>query len=64
MSDKYITINVDKLRKDLKNESYGAFFVGGFGGALIEAGDLEMASPEELVELASQKGIDLRKYRI
>ena len=64
MSDEYITINVDKLRKDLKNESYGAFFVGGFGGALIEAGDVERTSPEELVELASQKGIDLRKYRI
>ena len=33
MNDETITIDVDKLRKDLINESYGAFFGGGFGGA-------------------------------
>ena len=36
----------------MKNDSYGAFFGGGFGGALIEAGDVEWVSPRELVEKA------------
>ena len=63
MSDEYITINVDKLRKDLTNESYGAFFVGGFGGALIEASDIERMSDEKLVEFAVRKGVNIRKYQ-
>lgn len=33
-------IDIEKLREDLKNDSLGAFFGGGFGGALIEASDL------------------------
>ncbi len=26
-----ITIDIDELRDDLRNEAYGAFFGGGFG---------------------------------
>ena len=33
-------IDVDALRNDLKNEAYGAFFGGGYGGALFEAIDI------------------------
>ena len=55
-------IDIDKLREDLENDSYGAFYGGGFGGALIEAFDIEGASPEELVEIALEKGIDLTDY--
>ena len=29
-------IDVDKLREDMRNEDLGAFFVGGFGGAVAE----------------------------
>ena len=57
-------IDVDELRKELFEESYGAFFGGGFGGALIESFDIEGASPEELVELAERKGIDLYRYAV
>lgn len=39
--DETITINIEKLRKDMLNESYGAFAGGGFGGALMQALDLE-----------------------
>ena len=55
---------LEKLREDLKRDSYGAFFCGGFGGALMEAMDIDRASPKELVELALEKGIDLRKYEV
>ncbi|MBR3343482.1 MAG: hypothetical protein IKG34_04715 [Solobacterium sp.] len=55
-------IDIEKLREDLKNDSLGAFFGGGFGGALIEASDLWHASDEELIEIARRKGTDLRSY--
>ena len=55
-------IDIDKLREDLENDSYGAFYGGSFGGALVEAFDIESASPEELVEIALSKGIDLEEY--
>lgn len=59
-----MTIDIDALREDMKNECYGAFFGGGFGGALIESLDIEDASPEELVQMAQRQGINLNKYRV
>lgn len=59
-----IVINVDKLRRDLSDDSLGAFFGGGFGGALIEAIDIERASDEQIVEIARKRGIDFRKYQV
>ena len=59
-----MTIDIDALREDMKNECYGAFFGGGFGGALIESFDIEDASPEELVQMAQRQGITLNKYRV
>lgn len=55
-------IDVDALKEDLENDSLGAFFCGGFGGALMEEFDIEKASPEELVEIAQRRGLDLTKY--
>lgn len=63
MNGEKIEIDIDELRRDMLNDSYGAFYGGGFGGALIEAFDVENASPKELVKLAQRKGIDLRKYQ-
>ena len=57
-------IDVDALRNDLTNHAYGAFFGGGFGGALIEAADISQASDEEVVRIAQEKGIDLGKYEV
>lgn len=57
-------IDVDKLRDDMLQEDLGAFFGGGFGGALMEAVDVERASDEELVEMAQRQGIDLSKYEV
>lgn len=57
-------IDVDKLRKDMLDECYGAFFVADFGGAIVESAEIERASDEELVEIAQRQGIDLRKYEV
>ena len=59
-----MTIDIEKLREDLKQECYGAFFLGGFGGAMMESFNLERASLEELVEIAEKKGVDLKKYEV
>lgn len=55
-------IDVEELRKDLKQECYGAFFGGGFGGALMESFDIDRASPEELIAIAQSNGVDLGDY--
>lgn len=59
-----ITIDIKRLRDDLESDNMGAFFGGGFGGALVEAFDIERMSDEKLVETAIQKGIDIRKYQV
>lgn len=64
MDDEMITIDVDELRDDMRNECLGAFFGGGFGGALVESFDVDKATPEELVEMAQRQGIDLRRYQV
>ena len=55
-------VNIEKLRYELKQDCYGAYFGGGFGGALMESFDIENASPQELIEIARDKGIDLNEY--
>lgn len=57
-----MSIDYDSLREDIENELYGAAFGGGFGGALMEAGDVEDASDEELLEIAQRNGIDPEDY--
>ena len=64
MYEKTITIDVERLRKDMYNECMGACFGGGFGGALIESFDIDKASPEKLVDMAQKQGVELRKYEI
>lgn len=64
MSETIVTIDIERLREDLRSEDLGAFFGGGFGGALMEAFDLDNATPEELVQIAQDKGVDLRRYLV
>lgn len=59
-----MNINIERLRKELMDEAAGAFFAGGFGGALFESLDIDRATPEELVEMAQNRGIDLRRYQV
>ncbi len=55
-------IDIDRLREDIKQDCYGAYFGEGFGGALMESFDVEKASSQKLVEIAEERAIDLRKY--
>ena len=64
MDDELIKIDVDELRNDMRNECLGAFWGGGFGGALVEGGDVDKAQPEELMKMARRQGIDLRRYQV
>ena len=56
-------VDIERIRKDLLENSYGAFFVGGFGGAIFEANDIRDMSPNKLIEMALEQGLDLDKYR-
>lgn len=57
------SIDVDRLREDMESESLGAFFGGGFGGALMEASDIKYSSDDEVIERARRQGIDLSQYQ-
>lgn len=59
-----MNIDVDRLRKDMIDEAHAAYFVGGFGAALLEIPDVENASDEELIELAISNGINIKKYKL
>lgn len=59
-----MTIDIEKLREDLKKECYGVYFGGGFGGALMESFSIEKASPQKLIEIAQSKGINLENYAV
>ena len=64
MYQETITIDVDRLRDDMRDECLGAYIGGGFGAALIESFDVDRATPEKLVEMAQNQGVDLRKYQV
>lgn len=52
-----------KLKDDLTQDALGAFYGGGFGGALIESFDIDNANEDELIDIALKKGIDLNQYK-
>ena len=64
MYQETITIDIDRLRDDMRDECLGAYFSGGFGAALIESFDVDRATPEQLVEMAQNQGVNLRDYQI
>lgn len=57
-------IDIDKLKEDLQDDSYGAYFSRGYGGAIIEAMEIEEDSDEDIIMKAEKKGIDLKDYII
>ena len=61
MMDDY-SIDIERLKEDMSEESLGAFFGGGFGGALVEASDIQNFSDDELIEMARSQGLDLDEY--
>ncbi len=59
-----MTIDIESLREDLKNNCLGAFYGAGFGGALIESFTIDKMTPEELINTAIKYGIDLHNYEV
>ena len=57
-----MTIDIDKLRESLKEDSYGAFFGGGFGGALVSTFDIDKMSDEEILDYAQKYSMSLEDY--
>lgn len=55
-------IDFETLREALAQECCGAFFGGGFGGAMAQLSEIQNASPEELLSLAQELGIDLSNF--
>lgn len=55
-------IDLERLRKDLIEDSYGAVFGAGFGGAFFEAQEIKKMSTHELITYAQKAGINLSKY--
>lgn len=64
MYQETITIDVDRLRDDMRDECLGAYFGGEFGAALIESFDVDRATLEKLVEMAQKQGVDLQRYEV
>lgn len=57
-------IDVEALRSALEQECCGAFFGGGFGGAMAQLSEVQNASPAELLALAQETGIDLSRFEV
>ena len=56
-------IDVDELRKDMKEE-YVAAMCCGFPMAVVDLTEVERMSDRELVEQALKNCVDLRMYRV
>ena len=59
-----MTIDLDALREALERGCCGAFYCGGFGGAMVQMTEVQNASPEALIALAEQLGVDLGRFEI
>jgi hypothetical protein len=55
-------LDAERLRKDIKNDLYGAYFSAGFGAAMVTASEVDQASAQKLIKIAERLGIDLNKY--
>jgi hypothetical protein len=57
-------VDIDRLRQDMLNDCYGAFYGGGYGGAMYSSFEIERAGGQELVDLAQRLGYSLLDYII
>lgn len=56
-------IDIERLRSDLE-DYYGSAMFSGFSMSMMDFDEVESVSDEEIIELAEESGIDLRKYLI
>mgnify|MGYP006960464991 FL=1 len=57
-------IDINKLKKDLKDYYEAAYFTLGYGAALMDSIDIDKLSDEELINKAIDNGINLENYII
>ena len=57
-------IEINKLKKDLKDYYEAAYFTLGYGAALMDSIDIDKLSDEELINKAIDNGINLENYII
>ena len=60
----FITIDCDRLRRDLMDFLEGAYLVAGFGVAMVERMKVETCSDEELVQIALSQGFRIQNYMV
>ena len=58
-----MTIDLDALREALERDCCDTFY-GGFGGAMVQATEVKETSPEKLIALAEEMGLDLSRFEI
>ena len=56
-------IDIEKLRSDVL-DYYGTAMHNGFGMAVINLGQIENASNDEIINIARKIGLDFSKYAI
>ena len=63
---KEIEINIDyeKLRKRLAFRDFLAGLIGGTHAAVGDCANVHNATPEQLLEIARRRGINLERYRV
>ncbi|MBR3211003.1 MAG: hypothetical protein IKF71_03585 [Bacilli bacterium] len=49
-------MTIEDLRQLLIRDLEPAYFIGGFGGAMIEIEEIKRATDEEVIEIAKKKG--------
>ena len=54
-------IDTDELRRDMM-DNYGTAMYSGFPMAVVDLGNIERASDEELIRRAQHEGVDLSEY--
>ena len=57
-------IDINKLKKDLKDYYEAAYFTLGYGAALMDSFDIDNLSDEEIISKAAENGVDLEQYII
>jgi len=55
-------IDINKLKKDLKDYYEAAYFTLGYGAALMDSIDINNLSDEELINKAIDNGLNLENY--
>lgn len=58
------TLDLERLKRDMLSDCYGAFYGGGFGGAMYSSFEIERAQGQQLVNMAERMGYDLTPYII